>query len=184
MTLEQIVVLDHWMIIPLFLVGSLLHFIYDLSKHDPRVAIIAAVNESYWEHIKIAVWPVFLLAVVEFVFGGWKIGSFIPAKTIALYSIPVLMIAIIYAYKFFTKKNILAIDILTFLITIAVSQVVGSLIMPRLEANIWLTAFSLLFLLILIISFLMLTKYPPKDSDFFKDPITKKYGFKGHKCDK
>lgn len=105
MTLDQIAILDHWMILPLFLIGSGLHFIYDLAKHHKGVALFGAVNESYWEHIKIAFWPVFLLAVIEFVLGGWKVGSFIPAKTIALYTIPVFMIAAVFGIGIERKSS-------------------------------------------------------------------------------
>lgn len=107
MSIDSIATIDHWMILPIFLLGSLLHFTYDWSKHNKYVAVFSAVNESYWEHIKIAFWAVLFLGIIEFAFGGYSHLSFIPAKTIALYSIPVSMIALVFAYKHFTKKNIL-----------------------------------------------------------------------------
>ncbi len=70
MTLETIVGISLWMIIPLGIFGSLLHFLFDWSKHNRFVMLFAAVNESYWEHIKIAVWPVFFLQAVLFALGG------------------------------------------------------------------------------------------------------------------
>jgi hypothetical protein len=181
MTIEQITALDYWMIIPLFLLGSALHFTYNWSKHNKSVAIISAVNESYWEHIKIAFWPVFLLYVVEFVLGGYNISSFIPAKTIALYTIPISMVAIVFGYKHFAKKNILAIDISAFLITIAISQVACSLLMRQLSADFITIIISLCFLVFIIIAFLVSTRHSPKETDLFKDPITSKYGLRGHK---
>lgn len=36
-------------IIPLAIIGSLLHFVDDWSRHNRVVAVFAAVNESYWE---------------------------------------------------------------------------------------------------------------------------------------
>lgn len=41
------------------IVGTLLHFLYEMSGHNKIVAIFAAVNESTWEHIKIALTPTF-----------------------------------------------------------------------------------------------------------------------------
>jgi len=55
MTLESITVLSWWMIFPLGIVGSLLHFAFDWTGHNRWAAIFSAVNESYWEHIKIAI---------------------------------------------------------------------------------------------------------------------------------
>jgi len=173
--------LDYLMIIPLFLIGSVLHFTYNWSKHNKSVAIISAVNESYWEHIKIAFWPVFLLYLVEFALGGYNFSSFIPAKTIALYTIPIAMVAIVFGYKHFAKKNILAIDIGAFLITIAVAQTTSSLLIGQLSASFLTIIVSLCFLAFIIIAFLVSTKHSPKETDLFKDPVTSKYGLKGHK---
>jgi len=181
MNINQIVTLDLWMIVPLFLLGSLLHFTYDWSKHNKFVAIFSAVNESYWEHIKIAFWPLFLLYLVEFISGGYKISSFIPAKIIALYTIPVAMIAIVYGYKSITKRNILALDIGSFLVVIAIAQVTGTQFLKELSAS-WLTILiGTFFLIVILISFLIFTRYPPKEPDLFVDPLTSEYGLKGHK---
>lgn len=181
MPIDTIVILDHWMIFPLFLLGSLLHFTYDWFKHNKHVAIFSAVNESYWEHIKIAFWPVLLLTIIEFTLGGYSHLPFIPAKTIALYSIPVSMVAFVFAYKHLTRKNILFLDILAFLLSVALAQVIGSLILSQLDANLWTVALSTLFFLILVTSFVLFTLRPPKETDLFRDPITDEYGLKAHR---
>jgi uncharacterized membrane protein YfcA len=181
MTIEQIILLDYWMILPLFVLGSMLHFVYEWSNHNKAVAVIAAVNESYWEHIKIAFWPVFILYLYEYILGGWKYAAFIPAKTIALYSIPISMVAIVSLYKLVTKKNVLFIDISVFFITIYIAQVLGTKLLSEITPSIMTTYISVFFLLVIVLAFLFLTIKPPKDSDIFKDPLTNKYGTKGHK---
>jgi len=181
MTINEIISLDYWMIIPLFIVGSVLHFTYNWAKHNKKIAIFSAVNESYWEHIKIAFWPIFLLSLVEFILGGYNHASFIPAKTVSLYAIPISMLAIVFSYKHFTKKNILFIDISAFLLTIIISQATSSLVMSQLNADGWLVLISAVFLAFIFLAFIMFTKKPPKEPDFFRDPITSKYGIKGHK---
>lgn len=180
MTIEQLANLDLWMIFPLFALGSLLHFAYDWSKHNKKVAIFSAVNESYWEHIKIAFWPILLLAVVEFILGGYAYPSFIPAKTIALYVIPVSMIAMVFAYKHFTKKNILVVDILAFLISVALAQQISAMLLAQLDVDLLTILVSVPFLVTIVTSFVVFTLRPPKDTDFFKDPVSEEYGLKGH----
>ena len=44
------------------LAGSCLHFVYALFPNGPT-AVLAPVNESIWEHLKILVWPCVLGAV-------------------------------------------------------------------------------------------------------------------------
>ena len=40
----------------LFLAGTLLHFLYGLSGEFFLVGLLAPVNESVWEHLKLALW--------------------------------------------------------------------------------------------------------------------------------
>jgi hypothetical protein len=93
MSLAKISKISLWMIIPLGLVGSLLHFSYEWSGKHPIVAIFSAVNDSYWEHIKIAFWPVLVLQLVFFISGGFRIRSYFSAMAVSLYLIPITMIA-------------------------------------------------------------------------------------------
>ena len=41
----------------LFLAGTLIHFLYGLSGEFFLVGLLAPVNESVWEHLKLALWP-------------------------------------------------------------------------------------------------------------------------------
>lgn len=181
MDMNQIIKLDYYMILPLFLIGSSMHFIYEWSRHNRKVAILGAVNESYWEHIKIAFWPVFILYLVEFSLGGWKIHSFLPAKTIALYAIVIFMISSVFIYKHYTKRNILALDIGLFGLTIATAQIIGINLLRDLSPSLLTTYISIFFLLTILLSFASFTLRPPLETDVFIDPTTGKYGLKGHK---
>lgn len=51
--------------------------------------------------------------------GGAGHPSFLPAATVALYSITVTMIGIVYAYKAMLRRNVLWLDIAVFGLTIA-----------------------------------------------------------------
>lgn len=53
------------------IIGTVLHFTYELSGHNKYVAIFSAVNESTWEHIKIGLSPMLLWGL----FDGFKYGS-------------------------------------------------------------------------------------------------------------
>src|SRR5690606_4783951 len=103
MDMAGIVSTSWWMILPLIVLGSLLHFLYDWTGGQRWAAVMGAVNESYWEHIKIAIWPVVLLQATLFALGGYQYTAFIPAATVAIYSLPVSMIGIVWLYKALTK---------------------------------------------------------------------------------
>jgi hypothetical protein len=180
MTIETIVLTSLWAIIPLGILGSLLHFLFDWTRHNNFVGVIAAVNESYWEHIKIAVWPVLLVQLCLFIAGGFQFSSFIPAATIALYSIPVAMIGLVFLYKAVSKRNILWIDISIFFMVIAIAQVVFVLLLQELNSSVWMILISSAFLVGLVVAFLRFTARPPLEPDVFIDPTNKKYGLRAH----
>ena len=46
--------------------GNLLHFVYDWSGQSPVVGVLASVNESTWEHMKLLTTPWVLWSIVEF----------------------------------------------------------------------------------------------------------------------
>jgi hypothetical protein len=180
MTIDSVILVSLWMIVPLGLLGSALHFLFDWTKHNRFVAIFSAVNESYWEHIKIAIWPVLLLQIVLFSLGGYQFSSFIPAATIALYSIPVSMVGLVFLYKSVSKRNILWLDISIFFVCIAVAQSIFVLVLEQLAATSGTVILSGLFLSGLIVAFLLFTFRPPQEPDVFLDPINKGYGLLPH----
>ena len=180
MTIDSVILVSLWMIVPLGLLGSALHFLFDWTKHNKFVALFSAVNESYWEHIKIAIWPVFFLQLVLFSLGGYQIPSFIPAATVALYSIPVSMVGLVFLYKALTKRNVLWLDISIFFVCIAVAQSIFVLVLGQLSPTTGAVVISSLFLLGLILAFLLFTVKPPKEPDVFVDPINKGYGLGAH----
>ena len=47
------------------LLGTLLHFLYDLLGKSPLIASFSGVNESTWEHMKLLFWPMLIFAIVE-----------------------------------------------------------------------------------------------------------------------
>lgn len=103
------------------IVGTLLHFLYEISGHNKVVAIFAAVNESTWEHIKIALTPTFLWSLLD----GFKYGAspnYFIAKSASLLVIVFLIPIIFYAYTAITKKAVLWFDITYFYVTIFCSQ--------------------------------------------------------------
>ena len=48
--------------------GTILHFLYDWTGGGILVAPFSGVNESTWEHMKLLFWPMFLFALVQWLF--------------------------------------------------------------------------------------------------------------------
>ena len=45
--------------------GTLLHFLYDLTGENVAVSFFSAVNESTWEHMKLLFFPMFLFSLFD-----------------------------------------------------------------------------------------------------------------------
>ena len=48
--------------------GTILHFLYDWTDGSILVAPFSGVNESTWEHMKLLFWPLFLFALIQWLF--------------------------------------------------------------------------------------------------------------------
>lgn len=148
-------------IIFVFLVGALLHFVFEWSGELPFVGAIASVNESVWEHFKQGFWPMCLFAAIEYKFVRSHTSNFLAAKGTAVLLIPIITGLIFYAYTAITSTEILIVDILIFLLAVTIGQLVSYKIMtvrtlPK-YAN--LAGITVIFLVGLIL--VLFTYYPP-----------------------
>ena len=155
------------------IVGTLLHFLYEISGHNKVALLFAAVNESTWEHIKIALTPTFLWSLLD----GFKYGAspnYFIAKSASLLVIVFLIPIIFYTYTAITKKAVLWFDITYFYVTIFCSQFIFNYIVN-------MKPFVFVFQYVsVIILFMIFGTLEPVHNFLFKDPISNKYGKEGH----
>lgn len=78
--------------------GSSLHFAFELSDYWAPLALIAAVNESVWEHLKIYFWPGLLYAVVQYTYTRSIANNYWLGKVVALATTPVVITISYHAY--------------------------------------------------------------------------------------
>lgn len=166
-------------IILICLIGTLLHFTYEWSHHNKVVAYFSAVNESTWEHIKIALTPTYIYTIIDFfILDG---NNFFFAKFMCMLSIILIIPILFYSYTAFTKKAILPLDVICFYVTITISQIVSNYITNQPNLGNQYHIFGIIGIIVIFIMYSLLTYFAPKNF-LFKDPITKKYGLDGHPC--
>lgn len=165
-------------IIIISIVGTLSHFLYDISNHNIIIGLFAAVNESTWEHIKIALTPTLLWSLIDGYLFGMNPNYFL-AKFVSLFIIILLMPLIFYGYQFIYKKQSVFINILSFYIVIICSQLSFYYLLKMNSINFIYSYISCIGIFIIFGGYMIHTLLPAKNF-IFKDPITNKYGFKGH----
>jgi hypothetical protein len=155
--------------------GSLLHFTFDWFKNFWLVGIFSAVNESVWEHLKLAVIPAVVWLLIEKRFIKIDLPNFTFAKVKSIFLMPILIIVIFYSYKALLGKNYLILDILTFVVAVLIGQLVSFWIMFWPPVKRIYNSIAVLLLILLVLSFVAFTFYPPRVF-LFQDPISLGYG--------
>jgi hypothetical protein len=157
------------------LLGSLLHFVFTLSGEWPPLALIAAVNESLWEHLKLAFWPALIYALIEWPCLPGKSKFFWTAKSFGIFTMPVIIVSVFYGYKALIGHNILWVDISLFIFAVFSGQMVSFrlLLCSSLSSKIIILS---LFLLVVMISAFSLLTFFPVHCPIFCDSATGQYG--------
>lgn len=160
-----------WGIPIIFLIGSLVHFLYDFSGKNTFVGLIVSVNESVWEHMKMVLLPVILYWIFYYIFAHRKYDIDINKWfTGGLVSLITALISIPFLYYFYTGAfgvKVVIVDILILLIAVALGQLIGLHFYKHSKGiNFY---FILAVFVILIIVFMILTIYPPHIPLFYDE---------------
>jgi hypothetical protein len=158
----------------IILLGSMLHFTFEWSSNNPSVGIFSAVNESVWEHLKIAFWPFLLYLIFEYRYLNKRVDNFFLAKVIGVYFIILIIPVIFYSYTAFFEENLI-IDIGSFIFAVIVGQLISYKLFMFKKVSNTIEFISLIAIIILGLAFVIFTFYPPQ-VQIFQDPITGGYG--------
>lgn len=144
------------------LLGSAMHFAFAWTGHWKPFAIVAAVNESIWEHLKLAFWPGVLWALIMPLPPNLSRLVVMSAKGISLTITATLIVVIFTSYTAVLGRNLLFVDIGTFVFAICIGQVVSAFLITRdrnLQAVFYWPGIAILVLQVLAYS--LLTFFPP-----------------------
>ncbi len=161
--------------IKLKLLGTIIAFIltfilHNLYKNIPNIltSIIAPVNESSWEHMKLLFTSILIAGIIQKLivkYNKLKINNVCISNYIAaLLSIPIFLIISSPIYKIIGENFIITIIIM--LLSIIISEYISYKIMDQKDLK--LENYAIVFTIITYIIFLILTNYPPNNSLFIE----------------
>lgn len=113
------------------ILGSMLHFAFGWSDDWPPLALIAAVNESIWEHLKLAFWPGLFWGAIMPLPVGLRRRDALAAKGVSLLVTSVLIVAVFTSYKALLGDNLLILDIGTFIAAIVAGQLLSAWVLSH-----------------------------------------------------
>ena len=156
--------------------GTFLHFLFDLTGGSVWSALFSAVNESIWEHMKLLFYPMVAVALVEYFVWGRDWDSFWCIKLIGI-----LVGLVVIPVMYYSYTGILGISADWFNITIffiaagLVYWLETKLLRNSLSCPLPSTV-SVIGIVLIGIAFTVLTFVPPH-IPLFQDPVTGTYGF-------
>lgn len=154
----------------LFIIGSIFHFIYELTGKNIIVGLISPVNESIFQHIKMIILPIICWWTLYYFIKGCKDGisgeKWFAGALASLLTNIILIPGIFYLYTGALGIESLIIDILILLISVFCGQLIG-LHFYRYSKGYDPTIVLCIFVFIILL-FTIFTLYPP-NIPFFID---------------
>ena len=149
--------------------GIFLHYAYELSDYNQYVALFAPINETIWEHLKMAFYGMVGFAFLEYIFIGKEHKNFIFAKAFSSLLACFLVVVFYYGYTSFMDAN-LYLDILMFVVAILVAQIFSYVI---LRTKLFISGLNYLGLIALFAAALAFASYTykPLDNNIFIEQV-------------
>jgi Family of unknown function (DUF6512) len=155
--------------------GSALHFTYALSGNNPVVGCFSAVNESVWEHLKLAFWPSLFWMLIAMFPLRKVVSNFFSAKTFGAYIMVIIIPAVFYFYTTLTGESIFTVDIATFVAAVIIGQFVSYRIFKYGKYAWSKERIAIAAMVVLAAVFILFTFFPPH-LPIFQDSNTGQYG--------
>lgn len=157
------------------IIGTLLHFAYDFLDNNLIVGMFSAINESIWEHLKIAIMPVFLWTFIEFCIHKYRADNLWTSLFLKIITIMFTVVVVYYIYTTILSSNNAIIDIVLFYVSILLGQIVGYFISISKRIDGSIEELAKLFTILIFLLFILFTFLPPR-MELFRDELTNSYG--------
>jgi hypothetical protein len=156
-----------WILITI-LIGTFWHFVYQLSGDNFLVGLIAPINESVWEHLKIVFFPFIIVSIVAYLklkprkncfWLGILTGSIVG------------MLIVFFSYYLYTLflSDALIIDILIYIASIIVAMYIAWWFNINIKSNKKIELVSVLGLAVIAVALIYLTIKTPRLKPFIED---------------
>ncbi len=113
----------------------MLHFTYEWSNKNAFISSFSSVNESTWEHLKLAFFSDVNYWDNRIFFVKNKVNNYIESKTIGITSSILFITSFFYTYTGIIGTNFFIIDIFTFVFAVLIGEYISYKIMNSEEQS-------------------------------------------------
>lgn len=147
------------------IIGSFMHFAFNFSGNLKIVALFAPINESIWEHLKLAFFPTLLWWIIGFFLfnkdSNFKKRNYICSMILSALIAPLIITCFYYTYTGALGISSLILDIFSLYLSILLSQILGIHTYKYGNFSIKTFVILVLILIITILLFWIFTFKPP-----------------------
>lgn len=153
------------------ILGTILHFTYQLSNENLIVGFFSPINESTWEHLKMLISPMILFSIIEYFLYGKNIQNFFSVRALSILIGMFLITSLFYTYTGIFGNNYLIVDILIFVLSVIISYYFSYKFFNKNFLNSNNSNFiGLISIFILVFAMIYFTSNP-LDIPLFKSPV-------------
>jgi len=160
------------------LFGVFMHFAFNLSGNNMLVGLIAPVNESVWEHLKLIFVPLTLFSIGFYFYSKKKFSNMLLITFLASIVGMFTTVVLYYLGLAILGQNSMVFNIVSYILSMIISYAIFYLGIYNKEfiaETIDSTAIGACALTLLLAVFILNT-YSPIKLDITKDPSTNTYG--------
>ena len=143
------------------ILGTLGHFLYELSGKKMGVGLLFPVNESTWEHLKLLFYPALVYFGGEYLLKYKNNKTYISASVISIFVGIISIVVLFYTYQGVIGKNIDFINISIYYISVIITLVSQYIIFKNYRCSCNPNLF-LIPIVVTIILFAVFSFNPPK----------------------
>lgn len=159
----------------LFCLGSVFHFVYELSGKNKIIGLLVPVNESIFEHSKLLFVPLVLFWLVAYFFIKDNIDAnkYFTSMLISVIFSILVMICFYYTYKEIIGNSYLWVDIFDLLLSLFIGQIFAN---HFYEYGMGIPVFISIGITFIIFATYAYLTFNPFKTPFFYDEKNKVYG--------
>lgn len=146
--------------------GTLLHFTYQISGNNKIVGYFSAINESIWEHIKLSVFPILIYSFHIYINLHGYIDNFFFSLGISLTLSVIIVPLVFYTYTKFTKSPFFPFDIGIFILAVVIPFRVMEQLIKLPQLPLLFDLLGLVLIVVIPLSFIKFTYQPPNHKLF------------------
>lgn len=147
------------------LLGSLTHFLYDISGKLMLIGMIAPINESIWEHLKLSFLPTILWWILSYIIltRNHKISFYrwFFSAIISLVLCPLFIVSFYYTYTGAFAFHSVILDVSSLFLGIIVAQLMALHIYRYAKLKRWHFYMAIFIFAVLLTAFIVFTFVPP-----------------------